>query len=98
MNDEELDLIEGTDADGNSLTLEVVRYFFYNGEEYVLLKTVAQKGEKAEPMLYAMQVNVGTDEDGDEIEEFLPLEEGLMNTLIQAVTTGYGDDDDGDDM
>lgn len=98
MNDEELDLIEGTDAEGNNLTLEVVRYFFYNGEEYVLLRTVRQEGEQTDPALYAMQVNVGTDEDGDEIEEFLPLEEGLMNTLIQAATAGYGDDDDGDDM
>ena len=29
------DLIEGVDEDGNTVLLEVVRYFFYNGEEYV---------------------------------------------------------------
>ena len=31
------DLIEGVDEDGNNVMLEVVRYFFYNGEEYVVL-------------------------------------------------------------
>ena len=35
--EEELDLIEAVDEDGNSVLLEVVRYFFYNGEEYVVL-------------------------------------------------------------
>ena len=29
--EEELDLIEAVDEDGNSVLLEVVRYFFYNG-------------------------------------------------------------------
>ena len=31
--DETRDLIEGVDEDGNNVLLEVVRYFFYNGEE-----------------------------------------------------------------
>ena len=31
------DYIEGVDEDGNTVLLEVVRYFFYNGEEYVVL-------------------------------------------------------------
>ena len=35
--EEMLDLIEGVDEDGNNILLEVVRYFFYNGEEYVVL-------------------------------------------------------------
>lgn len=35
--DETRDLIEGVDEDGNNVLLEVVRYFFYNGEEYVVL-------------------------------------------------------------
>ena len=35
--EETRDLIEGVDEDGNNVLLEVVRYFFYNGEEYVVL-------------------------------------------------------------
>ena len=35
--EEARDLIEGVDEDGNNVLLEVVRYFFYNGEEYVVL-------------------------------------------------------------
>ena len=34
---EDQDFIEGTDENGNKVLLEVVRYFFYNGEEYVVL-------------------------------------------------------------
>ena len=35
--DEHNDIIEATDENGNPVLLEVVRYFFYNGEEYVVL-------------------------------------------------------------
>lgn len=35
--DETRDPLEGVDEDGNNVLLEVVRYFFYNGEEYVVL-------------------------------------------------------------
>ena len=33
IEEEPRDLIEGIDEDGNNVLLEVVRYFFYNGEE-----------------------------------------------------------------
>lgn len=46
--DETRDLIEGVDEDGNNVLLEVVRYFFYNGEEYVVL---------AKPMMANATVN-----------------------------------------
>ena len=41
---EDQDIIEGVDEDGNKVLLEVVRYFFYNGEEYVVLGD-AQQGD-----------------------------------------------------
>ena len=34
---EELDLITVTDENDNEVTLEVIDYFFYNGEEYAIL-------------------------------------------------------------
>ena len=36
--EERLDVIEGTDEDGRQVLLVVEKYFFYNGEEYVLLR------------------------------------------------------------
>ena len=41
---EDQDFIEGVDEDGNKVLLQVVRYFFYNGEEYVVLGD-AQHGD-----------------------------------------------------
>ena len=42
--EETRDLIEGVDEDGNNVLLEVVRYFFYNGEEYVVLGDAHESG------------------------------------------------------
>ena len=56
------DLIEGVDEDGNTVMLEVVRYFFYNGEEYVVLGDAhtddeAEDSEDEEEVnLYIMKV------------------------------------------
>lgn len=43
--EERLELIEGTDEDGNRLLLTVEKYFFYNGDEYVLLKAFEDAAE-----------------------------------------------------
>ena len=42
---EDQDLIEGVDDEGNKVLLQVVRYFFYNGEEYVVLGDAQQEDE-----------------------------------------------------
>ena len=41
-----------------------------------------------------MKVTVSTDEDGDEIEEFEPVEQELMDALIEVVKTNFEDDSD----
>ena len=86
--EETRDLIEGVDEEGNNVLLEVVRYFFYNGEEYVVLGD-AHEGdcgcdcehcdnhEEAEEdaiNLYIMKV-VESEEDGEETEEVVPVED-----------------------
>ena len=44
--DQEPDLVEMTDEDGNTITMMVLDYFFYNGEEYVILTdSVPEAGE-----------------------------------------------------
>ena len=101
---ESQDLIEGVDEDGNKVLLEVVRYFFYNGEEYVVLGEAQEEDEcgchcdecaesceedDEEPVnLYIMKV---VESEGDEdTEEFVPVEdEDLLEKLIEVVQTDF---------
>ena len=98
------DLIEGVDEDGNTVMLEVVRYFFYNGEEYVVLgdaQTDEDEGEDSDEEeavnLYIMKV-VEKEEDGEEMEEFLAVEdEDLLEKLIEVVQADFEADEAFDD-
>ena len=107
--DETRELIEGVDEDGNNVLLEVVRYFFYNGEEYVVLGEAHDGGcdgdcghcvpphEEEAVNLYIMKV-VESEEDGEEIEEFLPVEdEDLLEKLIEVVQADFEADEELDD-
>ena len=98
------DLIEGVDEDGNTVMLEVVRYFFYNGEEYVVLGDAKTGEDEAEDSdeeeavnLYIMKV-VEKEEDGEELEEFLAVEdEDLLEKLIEVVQADFEADEAFDD-
>ena len=108
------DFIEGIDEDGNNVLLEVVRYFFYNGEEYVVLGDAHDDGdtecdcehchpedgddeEEEAVNLYIMKVVEG-EEDGEEIEEFVPVEdEDLLEKLIEVVQADFEADEELDD-
>ncbi len=110
--EETRDLIEGVDEDGNNVLLEVVRYFFYNGEEYVVLGDAHESGcgcdcEHCHPEgddedeeavnLYIMKV-VEKEEDGEEIEEFVPIDdEDLLDKLIEVVQADFEADEQIDD-
>ena len=86
-----------------------VRYFFYNGEEYVVLGEAhdgecdcecehCDHHEEEEAVnLYIMKV-VESEEDGEEIEEFLPVEdEDLLEKLIEVVQADFEADEELDD-
>ena len=106
------DLIEGVDEDGNTVMLEVVRYFFYNGEEYVVLGEAHQgecdcecedcdhdheEDDEEAVNLYIMKV-VEKEEDGEELEEFLAVEdEDLLEKLIEVVQADFEADEAFDD-
>ena len=104
------DLIEGIDEDGNSVLLEVVRYFFYNGEEYVVLGEAHEddcdceecehdheEDEEEAINVFIMKV-VEKEEDGEEIEEFLPVDdEDLLEKLIEVVQADFEADEAFDD-
>jgi len=109
----EQDFIEGVDEDGNQVLLQVMEYFFYNGEEYVVLADAPECEDEdceccdhecehehdhdEELGLYIMKVITSTDENGDEMEEFVPVDEDLMDKLIEVVQTNFSMDDDDDD-
>ena len=91
--DDRLELIEGTDEDGNRLMLSVEKYFFYNGDEYVLLKSRDEAGEEApdslKQTLYVMKVAVSLGEDGEEIEDFEQVDEELAERLIPVIKANW---------
>ncbi len=88
---QERDVIAFSDDEGNELLLEVQDYFFYNGEEYALLREPgwreASAPEEAEG--YIMAVRSYTDENGEEMEEFSVPDEALLETLIGVVKTRF---------
>jgi len=90
--EDRLDIIEGSDEEGNQRFLKVEKYFYYNGEEYVLLREVKDEegtqGEQ-EGNLYVMMVQVSQDEEGEEVEDFVPIDNDLMETLIKTIKINY---------
>ena len=110
----EPDIIEMTDDEGNSILLEVVDYFFYNGEEYcILTDSIGEDGgeepdeqcapedesDEAEGITcYIMKVNTSTDENGEELEEFIPVEDQALEAkLIEIASTRLNDEDELDE-
>ncbi len=116
MNEEERDIVEFTDEDGNTLLLEVLDSFYYNGEEFAVLGEVEEDEEceccghdhegecddecdcEHEHSLYIMKIETSTDEEGEEVEEFIPVEDELMEALIEIVQTRFSEDDDDEDF
>lgn len=97
---EERDVVEFTDDEGNTILLEVMDYFFYNGEEFAALCNAREDVSDDDPdddPVYIMKVNSFTNDEGEEMEEFVPPEEELMEKLIQVVRTRFVEDEDGEE-
>lgn len=95
MADLEKDIIELEGENGESIRLCVERYFFYNGDEYVLLSDdCGDAAENEEISRYVMKVQPLESEDGEEMEEFVPVEEELMEQLIQVVEATFDSDEE----
>ncbi len=92
------DIIELEGEDGSVLQLCVERYFFYNGEEYVLLSDNCGDHEgETEISHFVMRVQPLTAEDGEEMEEFVPVEEELMEQLIQVIEATFEEESEDED-
>ena len=95
---EERDVVEFVDDEGNTLLLEVMDYFFYNGEEFAALQDAKEEGDESEDDgVYIMKINSFVDENGEELEEFVPPEEELMEKLIAIVNTRFSGEEDDED-
>ena len=116
-------VIEGTDEDGNKVLLQVLDYFFYNGEEYAILTDaedeescgcdacidhehddhcecdacVDEEIDNEEITCYIMKVITSTEEDGEEVEEFVPVDDALEAKLIEVATTKLSAEDDAEE-
>ncbi|MGN0777619.1 MAG: DUF1292 domain-containing protein [Aristaeellaceae bacterium] len=108
----EPDVIEMTDDEGNTILLQILDYFFYNGEEYAILTDSidgdAEPDEQCAPedetdeaegiACYVMKVNTLTDENGEELEEFIPVEDQALEAkLMEVASTRLNDDDELDE-
>ena len=106
MDQDERDIVEFSDEDGNTLLLEVMDYFSYNGEKFAVLCDADEEaceecqdeecdGED-DQSLYIMKVVYVTDEDGEEMEEFISPDESMLEQLIEVVQARFSDEDDDD--
>lgn len=87
--EERLDIVTVSDESGRELLLTVEKYFYYNGQEYVHLRLVQDGAEPQEDQDYVMLVEVSRDEEGEEVEDFIPLEREQMDSLIQSILINY---------
>lgn len=104
-NNQEPEILVFTDDEGNDVNVQVLNYFYYNGDEYAVLTEVTDGAPacecppdqpcECEPAeIFFMKV-VPVDEEN---VEFQPVEdEDLADKLFEIISTDYDEDeDDGD--
>ena len=81
--EEERDLVVFEDDAGNQITMEVLDYLFYEGHQYALLAEMSEtcEGCETEREAYVMEVV----DAGDDMEEFVPVDEELAEKLIDIM-------------
>ena len=87
-------IIEFETEEGERLLLELTEYFFFNGEEYAALTEVSQDTDAEGPedgQIYFMKVH-SYEEDGEQMEELLPVEEELVTRLSRVFRKKYDEE------
>ncbi len=92
MSEFEKDIVEMEGEDGAVLKLCVERYFYYNGEEYVLLSDDVEENNVEEVSHYVMKVVPDEEEEG--MEDFVPVDDDLMDKLVDAAMAVFEDEDE----
>lgn len=95
---DEMDLVVFEDDEGNEFTMEVLDYFFYEGQEYALLAEVVEGcGDCSEESCdscanqrdaFVMRV----DKVGEDEEEFVPIDDELSDKLVEIIENGLYDE------
>ncbi|NLI61597.1 MAG: DUF1292 domain-containing protein [Clostridiales bacterium] len=97
--EENKDILIFINEDDEEIKMEILDYFHFQDQEYVLLAPVdgectCQHCDCSEQELYIMKVVIN-----GEMEEFHPVEEEKLETLIQAIELLYDEqaeeDEDG---
>lgn len=98
------DMIEMTDEEGNTILFSIIDYFFYNGEEYAILTdsndedTAKADAEDEGIACYVMKIVPTTDESGEELEEFVPVEDQALEAkLMEIASMKLNSDEEADD-
>ncbi len=98
------DVIEMIDEEGNTILFSIIDYFFYNGEEYAILTdsneedTTDADDENDQIDCYVMKIVATTDENGEELEEFVPVEDQALEAkLMEIASMKLNSDEDADD-
>ena len=95
---DEKDLVVFEDDEGNEFTMEVLDYFFYEGQEYALLAEVTEgcgdcdeescEGCAGQRDAFVMRV----DKVGEDEEEFVPIDDDLSDKLVEIIENGLYDE------
>ena len=94
----EEDIIEMTDEEGNTILFKIIDYFFYNGEEYAILTDSNDEDDDEAIDCYVMKIVLTTDENGEELEEFVPVEDQKLEAkLMEIASMKLNDDEEADD-
>ncbi len=98
------DIIEMIDEEGNTILFSIIDYFFYNGEEYAILTDSNEADatdaddDSNEIDCYVMKIVATTDENGEELEEFVPVEDQALEAkLMEIASMKLNSDEDADD-
>ena len=101
FNNEEMemdeDLIVFEDEDGNEITFVIEDYFFYNGDEYAILTEYDTENDnvKSEEGSIVCKIETVEGEDGEEDEEFVPVEdEEFAEKLIEIANAQLAEDEE----
>ena len=97
--EDERDLVVFEDDDGNELTMEVLDYFFYEGQEYALLAEAQEECDACDDSCEACEaerevVVMKVVPVGDDEEEFVPVDDELSEKLLELVDSGLYDEDE----
>ena len=92
--EEDWDIIEFEGDEGETVRLCVEKYFFYNGDEYVLLSDACDVEDEDEISRYVMKVQPMEGEGNEDMEEFVPVDEDLMDQLVEVAEATYDVDDE----